>query len=52
MNELKIFENAEFGQIRIVQLNNEPWVAGMDVATALGYKNTKDAIITHVMVNQ
>lgn len=48
MNKLKIFENAEFGQIRTVQLNNETYFVGKDVATALGYKNTKDAITTHV----
>ena len=48
MNELQIFENAEFGQIRTVQLNNEIYFIGKDVAEALGYKNTKDAIATHV----
>lgn len=48
MNELKIFENAEFGQIRTVTLDNEPWFAGFDVADALGYKNQSDAIAKHV----
>lgn len=48
MNELRIFENAEFGQIRTVQLNNETYFVGKDVAEALGYSNTKDAIATHV----
>ena len=48
MNELQIFENEEFGEIRTVTINNEPWFVGKDVATALGYKNTKDAIISHV----
>lgn len=48
MNELQIFENAEFGQIRTVQLNNEPWFAGFDVADALGYKNQSDTIAKHV----
>lgn len=48
MNKLHIFENAEFGQIRTVQLNNEIYFVGKDVAEALGYKNTKDAIISHV----
>ena len=41
MNELQIFENAEFGQVRTVTIDNEPWFVGKDVATALGYKNTK-----------
>ena len=48
MNELKIFENAEFGQVRTVTIDNEPWFAGFDVADALGYKNQSDAIAKHV----
>ena len=48
MNELQIFENEEFGEIRTVNINNEPCFVGKDVATALGYKNTNDAIISHV----
>ena len=48
MNELKIFENAEFGQVRTVTIENEPWFAGFDVADALGYKNQSDAIAKHV----
>lgn len=45
---LQIFENAEFGQVRTVTIDNEPWFVGKDVATALGYKNTKDALATHI----
>lgn len=48
MNELQIFNSNEFGQIRTVTINNEPWFVGKDVATALGYKNTKDALATHI----
>lgn len=48
MNELKIFENAEFGQVRTVTIDGEPWFAGFDVADALGYKNQSDAIAKHV----
>ena len=48
MSELKIFENAEFGQIRTIVLNNEPLFVGFDVADALGYKNQSDAILKHV----
>lgn len=48
MNQLKIFENAEFGQIRTVTIDEEPWFAGFDVADALGYKNQSDAIAKHV----
>ena len=48
MNNLQIFKNEEFGEIRTVTIDNEPWFVGKDVATALGYKNTKDALATHV----
>lgn len=48
MNELTIFENLEFGAIRTVELDGEPWLVGKDVATALGYKNPQEAIRTHV----
>lgn len=48
MNELQIFENEEFGSIRVVEINNEPWFVGKDVAEALGYMNTRQAIATNV----
>ncbi len=48
MNELKVFDNPEFGEIRTVDIDNEPWFVGKDVAAALGYSNTKDALIRHV----
>lgn len=48
MNELQIFENAEFGRMRIIIIDGEPWFAGKDAAEALGYKNTKDVLINHV----
>lgn len=48
MNELQIFNNPEFGNIRTTMIDGEPWFAGKDVATALGYKNTADAIGKHV----
>lgn len=48
MNELQIFENIEFGSIRTIEINNEPWFAGKDVADALGYSNSRKAIIDHV----
>lgn len=48
MNNLQIFNNTEFGQIRTVELNGEPWLVGKDVALALGYSNTKDALARHV----
>ena len=46
--ELNIFENEEFGSIRTVTRDGEVWFVGKDVAEKLGYKNTADAIGTHV----
>ena len=51
MNELQIFNNAEFGQVRAFELDEAPWFVGKDVAEALGYSNTKDALATHVDVD-
>lgn len=48
MEQLKIFENEEFGQVRTVTRDGEVWFVGKDVAEKLGYKNTADAIGTHV----
>lgn len=48
MNELKIFENPEFGEIRAIEINGEPWLVGKDVAAALGYSDTDKAIRNHV----
>lgn len=47
-NELTIFENEEFGRIRSVIVNDEPYFVGNDIATVLGYKNTRDALSKHV----
>lgn len=48
MNELMIFDNPEFGEIRTVELDGEPWLVGKDVAQALGYKDTVNALKAHV----
>ena len=48
MNDLKVFENEEFGTIREITIDNEPWFVGKDVARALGYGRTADAIRQHV----
>lgn len=48
MNETQIFNNEEFGQIRIVTISGEPWIVGKDAAVALGYKNPQEAIREHV----
>ena len=44
MNELKVFENPTFGQVRTVEIDNEPWFVGKDVAEALGYKEAAKAV--------
>lgn len=48
MNNLQIFNNKEFGEIRVVEINNEPWLVGRDVAEILGYAKPQNAIATHV----
>ena len=48
MGDLKIWENPEFGTLRVIEQDGEPWMVGKDVATALGYKNPRDAIARHV----
>ena len=47
MNELKIFKSPEFGAIRTVVIDDEPWFAGTDVAEALGYVKPQDAVSRH-----
>ena len=48
MNNLQIFENPEFGQMRTVIVKGEPYFVGKDVATVLGYKDTVNALKSHV----
>lgn len=48
MNELKIFENSEFGKVRTVLIDDEPWFVGKDVAKILGYQNASKALADHV----
>ena len=48
MEQLKIFENEEFGQVRTINIDGEPWFVGKDVAKILGYKDTSDAMRRHV----
>ena len=49
--EVTVFKNLihpEFGELRTVEINGEPWFVGKDVATALGYCNTNKAVLVHV----
>ena len=48
MNELQVFENQEFGEVRSLLINSEPWFVGKDVASVLGYADTNKAIAMHV----
>lgn len=48
MNEIQIFNSSEFGQVRSLVINGEPWLVGKDVTKALGYDNPSKAIRDHV----
>lgn len=48
MEQLQIFKNSEFGEIRTITINNEPWFVGKDVATSLKYNEPHKAILRHV----
>ena len=48
MEELQIFNNEEFGNVRSLVIDNEPWFVGKDVAEALGYKNVRDSLARHI----
>ena len=48
MNALTVFNNPEFGEIRTVEIDGEPWLVGKDVALALGYTNPRKALDDHV----
>lgn len=47
MNELTIFENPNFGEVRTIDINDKPYFVAVDVARALGYSNPHDAIARH-----
>lgn len=48
MNELQVFKNQEFGSVRTLVVNDEPWFVGKDIAESLGYTATEKAIRTHI----
>lgn len=48
MNDLQIFNNPEFGEVRAMEIDGEPWFVGKDMAVGLGYANPSKAIIGHV----
>ena len=45
---IQIFNNTEFGEIRTMEINGEPWFVGKDIAAARGYSNPRDALSKHV----
>jgi len=47
-NKLMVFNNSEFGEIRSITIDDEPYFIGNEIATILGYKNSRDALIKHV----
>lgn len=48
MNNIKIFENPDFGKVRTLDVNGEPYFVGKDVAEILGYQNASKALADHV----
>lgn len=48
MNDLQIFNHPDFGEVRTVTINDEPWFVGKDVAQVLGYAKPENALATHV----
>lgn len=48
MNELQVFSNGEFGKVRIIIRDGEPWFVGRDVTNILGYSNSRDALSKRV----
>ena len=47
MNTIELFKNPEFGEVRVVEVNNEPYFVGKDITEVLGYKNPSKAINDH-----
>lgn len=47
-NKIQVFEKEEFGKVRTLMIDGEPWAVGKDVAEALGYKNPQEAVRMHV----
>lgn len=48
MNKIQIFKNEQFGEVRVIEHNGEPWFVGKDVTGILGYQNASKALTDHV----
>lgn len=47
-NQMQVFENQEFGKVRVIEKDGQPWFVGMDITKKLGYRNSRDTISKHV----
>lgn len=47
-NQVQVFNNVEFGDVRVIMQGEQPWFVGKDVASMLGYTNTRKALLDHV----
>lgn len=47
-NKLQIFKNEEFGAVRVIEIDNEPWFVAKDIAEVLGYANQNRDILRHI----
>ena len=50
-NEIKIFEHEQFGKVRTILIDGQPWFVGKDVADALGYSKSRNAIAKPIFFN-
>lgn len=48
MNDLQVFTNERLGKVRVMQVKGQPYFVGKDIAEALGYSNSRDALAKHV----
>lgn len=51
-NNLQTFDSTEFGSIRTITIDNEPWFVGKDIAMSLGYSNASKAVKNHVFMKE
>lgn len=49
-NQVQVFNNSQFGDVRVIMQGEQPWFVGKDVASVLGYGNTRQALASHVDV--
>lgn len=47
-NQVQVFNNSQFGDVRVIMQGEQPWFVGKDVASVLGYSNSRDALSRHV----